>query len=263
MVKFCPLVSGSDGNSVYIGTEYTNILIDAGLSGKKIEEELSKVNVIAERLDGIFVTHEHSDHVQSVGILSRRYDLPVYATEGTWEAMDKPLGKIARKNRRVIYCGEKMEFNDLIINSFGIPHDAAEPVGYSIIANSVKMSVATDIGHITEDIKEGIADSDILLIEANHDVEMLKAGTYPYSLKQRILSDIGHLSNANAGKILAEMATSKLKHVFLGHLSHENNRPELAYKTVENFLYENRLHVGKDFHMEIARRKEVSRLIQM
>ena len=263
MVKFCPVVSGSDGNSVYIGTEYTNILIDAGLSGKRIETELLKVNVMAEKLDGIFVTHEHSDHIQSVGILSRRYDIPVYATEGTWSAMENSLGKISRKNKEILYCGEKIEFNDLIINSFCIPHDAAEPVGYSVVADNIKMSVATDIGHITDDIRDGIADSDILLIESNHDVEMLKAGAYPYSLKQRILSDIGHLSNVNAGKLLTEMATLKLKHVFLGHLSHENNKPELAYKTVENFLYENRLHVGKDFHMEIARRKEASRLIQM
>lgn len=263
MVRFCPVVSGSSGNSIYIGTEYTNLLIDAGLSGKKIEEGLRDLNVLAETLDGIFVTHEHSDHIKGIGVLSRRYDLPVYATEGTWVAMEESLGNIARKNKKIIYCGEKLELNDLIIKPFCIPHDAAEPVGYSVFADRVKMTVATDIGHITDDIKEGISDSDILLLEANHDINMVKNGSYPYNLKKRILSDFGHLSNENAGILLAEMATEKLKHVFLGHLSMENNRPALAYKTVSDILFQRGINAGKDFSMDMANRSTISRCIQL
>lgn len=263
MIRFCPIVSGSSGNSVYIGTDYTHLLIDAGVSGKTIQGGLSALNVQGVMLDGIFVTHEHSDHVKGVGVLSRRFDLPVYATEGTWNAMESSLGQIARKNKKIIYSGEKLEINDLIISPFDIPHDAAEPVGYSVMAGDIKMTVATDLGHITDAVKNGIAHSDILLLEANHDVNMLKCGTYPYSIKQRILGEFGHLANENAGRLLSQMATKRLKHVFLGHLSAENNTPSIAYKAVENILNENGIKVGRDFSMEMASRHSVSRCIEL
>lgn len=262
MIRFCPVVSGSSGNSVYIGTDYTHLLIDAGVSGKAIQEGLSTINVEGGMLDGIFITHEHSDHIKGVGVLSRRFDLPIYATEGTWNAMESGLGKIARKNKKIIYSGEKLELNDLVISPFDIPHDAAEPVGYSVMAGDVKMTVATDLGHISDSVKNGIADSDILLLEANHDIDMLKRGPYPYTLKQRILGEFGHLANENAGKLLSEMTTKRLKHVFLGHLSSENNTPSLAYKAVESILYENGIKVGRDFSMELANRHSISRCIE-
>ncbi|MDD3569558.1 MAG: MBL fold metallo-hydrolase [Lachnospiraceae bacterium] len=261
-MRFCPVVSGSSGNSVYIGTDYTHLLIDAGVSGKAIQEGLSTMNVEGGMLDGIFITHEHSDHIKGVGVLSRRFDLPIYATEGTWNAMESGLGKIARKNKIIIYSGEKLELNDLVIKPFDIPHDAAEPVGYSVMAGDVKMTVATDLGHISESVKNGIADSDILLLEANHDIDMLKRGPYPYTLKQRILGEFGHLANENAGRLLSEMTTKRLKHVFLGHLSAENNTPSLAYKSVESILYESGIKVGRDFSMEMANRHSVSRCIE-
>lgn len=263
MIRFCPVVSGSSGNSVYIGTDYTHLLIDAGVSGKIIQAGLSVLNVEGAMLDGIFVTHEHSDHIKGVGVLSRRFDLPIYATEGTWNAMENSLGQIARKNKKIIYSGEKLEINDLVISPFDIPHDAAEPVGYSVMAGDIKMTVATDLGHITDSVKNGIADSDILLLEANHDINMLKSGTYPYSLKQRILGEFGHLANENAGRLLSQMTTKRLKHVFLGHLSAENNTPSLAYKAVENILNENGIKVGRDFSMEMASRHSVSRCIEL
>ncbi|HCT64142.1 MAG TPA: MBL fold metallo-hydrolase [Lachnospiraceae bacterium] len=262
-MRFCPVVSGSSGNSVYIGTDYTHLLIDAGVSGKIIQAGLSVLNVEGAMLDGIFVTHEHSDHIKGVGVLSRRFDLPIYATEGTWNAMENSLGQIARKNKKIIYSGEKLEINDLVISPFDIPHDAAEPVGYSVMAGDIKMTVATDLGHITDSVKNGIADSDILLLEANHDINMLKSGTYPYSLKQRILGEFGHLANENAGRLLSQMTTKRLKHVFLGHLSAENNTPSLAYKAVENILNENGIKVGRDFSMEMASRHSVSRCIEL
>lgn len=263
MIRFCPVVSGSSGNSVYIGTDYTHLLIDAGVSGKAIQAGLSAIDIEGEMLDGIFITHEHSDHIKGVGVLSRRFDLPIFATEGTWNAMEDGLGKIARKNKRIIYSGEKLELNDLVIRPFDIPHDAAQPVGYSVMAGDVKMTVATDLGHTSESVKNGIADSDILLLEANHDIDMLKRGSYPYSLKQRILGEFGHLANENAGKLLSEMTTTRLKHVFLGHLSSENNTPGLAYKAVENVLRDNGIKAGRDFTLEMANRHCISRCIEL
>lgn len=261
MIRFCPIVSGSSGNSTYIGTGHTHLLIDAGVSGKRIEEGLNCINVNCEELDGIFITHEHSDHIKGVGILSRRYDLPVYATEGTWNAMEDLLGKIARKNKKIIYSGEKLELNDVYIKPFDIPHDAAEPVGFNIFAGDIKMTVATDIGHASDCVKEGIADSDILLLEANHDIEMLKRGPYPYNTKQRILGDYGHMANVNAGRLLAEVMSEKIKHVFLGHLSAENNTPRLAYKAVEQVLFENGIKEGRDIKLELALRSTASTCI--
>ena len=254
MVRFCPIVSGSSGNSTYIGTEYTHILIDAGVSGKKIQDGLNAINIECGALDGIFVTHEHIDHIKCVGILSRRFDLPVYATEGTWEAMAGSLGDISRKNRKIIYGGEKLELNDIYIKPFEIPHDAAEPVGFSVFAGDFKVTVATDIGHASECVKENIADSDVLLLEANHDIEMLKRGSYPYNLKQRILGDYGHMANINAGRLLAEIMSARIKHVFLGHLSAENNTPEIAYRSVEQVMFDNNIKVGKDINIQLARR---------
>ena len=263
MIRFCPVVSGSSGNSVYIGTDYTHLLIDAGVSGKAIQEGLSNIDVEGEMLDGIFITHEHSDHIKGVGVLSRRFDLPIYATEGAWNAMESGLGKIARKNKKIIYSGEKLKLNDLVISPFDIPHDAAEPVGYSVMAGDVKMTVATDLGHISDSVKNGIADSDVLLLEANHDIDMLKRGPYPYTLKQRILGEFGHLANENAGRLLSEITTKRLKHVFLGHLSAENNTPSLAYKSVESILYECGIKIGRDFSMEMANRHTISRCIEL
>lgn len=263
MVRFCPVVSGSSGNSVYIGTEHTNVLIDAGLSGKSIEKCLKQLDVEVETLDGIFITHEHSDHVKGVGVLSRRYDLPVFATEGTWEALETSIGVIAKKNKNIIYSGERFRLNDIIIKPFDIPHDAVEPVGYSVFADDIKMTVATDMGHITDEIKNGIADSHVILLEANHDVNMVRNGAYPYPLKKRILSDLGHLSNENAGQLLAQITTEKLKHVFLGHLSLENNSPALAYKTVSDVLFGCGITAGREFCMEMANRSGISSCIRL
>lgn len=258
MVKFCPLVSGSSGNSTYIGTEHTNILVDAGESGKKIEETLASINVCCKNIDGIFITHEHIDHIKGAGIISRRFDIPIYATEETWNAMEESLGAVARKNKKIIYSGEKLEFNDICIKPFSIPHDAADPVGFSIFAGNMKITVATDIGHASDDVKEAVSDSSILLLEANHDVEMLRHGPYPYNTKKRILSDYGHMANVNAGSLLAEIMSEKIKHIYLGHLSAENNTPSLAYKSIDNILYSHGMRAGKDFSMEVAKRSSAS-----
>lgn len=262
-VKFCPIASGSSGNSVFVGTEYTNILVDAGLTGKKIEERLSELNICAKNIDALFITHEHSDHIKGAGVLSRRFDIPVYATLGTWEAMSESIGDIFPKNKKYVYNGENCIINDVCIKPFEIPHDAAEPVGYSLFAEKYKFTIATDLGHITDTIKENIIDSDILLLEANHDLDMLINGSYPWPLKKRIMGDKGHISNDTAGALISEIMTGRLKHIFLGHLSDENNIPHLAYETVEKILTKNKIKLGTYLNMDLATRYSNSKMIQI
>lgn len=252
--EFCTLVSGSSGNSTYIGTKHTRILIDAGVSGKKIEQGLAELKLTGNEIDGLFITHEHLDHIKGAGIFSRRFDVPIYATYETWMAMEGTLGKISPGNKRFVYPGENCILNDICVRPFSIPHDAVAPVGYNVFAGDKKITLATDIGHITEEIRENIAESEILLLEANHDEEMLQKGSYPWHLKKRILSDTGHLSNKTAGELLSTVVDGKMKHVFLGHLSQENNEPHLAFDTVEKLLQKNRIQVGKHLKMEMAYR---------
>jgi phosphoribosyl 1,2-cyclic phosphodiesterase len=262
MVKFCPLASGSSGNCVFAGTPNTRILIDAGVSGKKIQDAMKEIGEDAAKLDAIFVTHEHKDHIKAVGILSRRFDIPIYATEGTWQGMENDIGAISRKNKCIIYSGEKNIVNDMCIKSFDIPHDALQPVGFSIFAGETKLTVATDMGHYTEEIKENLAESNALVLEANHDIQMLKNGSYPYMLKQRILGLNGHLANITAGSLLAEIMSETVQNVFLGHLSSENNTEKLAYDTVKKVLESRNIFVGKDLEMEMAQRNTVSRCLE-
>lgn len=235
-VTFCPLFSGSSGNSIFISTKSTKILIDAGVSGKKIENALTEINVSAKDLDAIFITHEHKDHITGAGILSRRFDIPLFATCGTWEYLDDNIGKISPNNKNFIYNQENCFINDICVLPFEIPHDANEPVGFNVFAGNTKITIATDFGYPTDLIKQSIFNSDILLLEANHDVNMLENGSYPYPLKQRILSDKGHISNITAGNLIKEVMNKKLKYIYLGHLSEENNDPSVAYATVLDIL---------------------------
>lgn len=262
-VQFCSIASGSNGSSVFAGTAHTRILIDAGLSGKRIQQGLLDIHIDPESIQALFITHEHADHIKGAGILSRRYDLPIYATPGTWEAMEGQLGMISPKNKCYVYQGENCVINDMCVKPFSVPHDAAEPVGYSIFAQGYKMTVATDMGHVTEEVKENITDSHILLLEANHDEDMLKKGRYPWALKQRILGENGHLSNVTAGKLLADVLTEKMKYVFLGHLSEDNNLPHLAFDTVEGILNKHHIQVGTYLKMDMAGRHCVGRMVEL
>lgn len=264
-LKFATIASSSSGNCIYVGTEYTNILIDAGLSGKKIEEGLKELELTGDKIDAIFVTHEHTDHVNGIGVISRRYNIPIYATEGTWENMPSTVKAetIRSDCKRYVYANENTFFNDLVIKPFDIPHDAKEPVGYSIMTEKDKITIATDIGHITDTIKENAKGSSILLLESNHDLNMLKNGAYAYSLKQRILSDYGHLSNENAGRFLSACADSRLKYVFLGHLSKDNNTPKVAFNTVRDIVTDSGIELGGDFNMWVAPPYGVKRRIEL
>jgi len=256
-VKFCPIASGSDGNSIYIGSDNTHILIDAGISGTRIKDGLiSDANISPESLDCIFITHEHTDHIQSAGVLSRRYGTSLCATEKTWAHIERHnlIGKVDSEKKHTIQVGEKFALGDMIVEAFDIPHDAAQPVGYCIYLEDKKIAVATDIGSVTDNIREKMFGADIVLIESNHDLEMLKNGRYPAVLKRRIMGERGHLSNRGAGELIVEIISKRMKHVFLGHLSAENNMPIIAMETVSSILDVNRIKVGKDISLHLAQR---------
>lgn len=258
---FCSLYSGSSGNCIFVSSGNTKILIDAGMSGKSIENALAIINQSPSEIDAIFVTHEHIDHVKGVGVLSRRYDIPIYANEPTFDAMANCIGRIADKNRMII-DSRCISINDMDIINYDIPHDAACPFGYSIHADNKKVCIATDLGHFTEEVRHSIEDADVLLLESNHDIEMLKFGPYPYTLKKRILSDVGHLSNEACGNAIVKITNDKHKNIILGHLSKTNNYPDLAYQTVVNILTENGIKLNSDITLTMAKRNEPSSYIE-
>lgn len=263
MIKFCSLYSGSSGNCIYLATDCTKILIDAGLSGKKIIEALCSIGEKPSELSAILVTHEHSDHTRGVGILSRKFDIPVYANENTWKAMEQDLGPIKVENKRCFNTGVQFGLGDVEVRSFGIPHDAAEPVAFNFFAKGKKITTATDIGHINKELLKYIENSDLLLLESNHDIEMLKVGPYPWHLKKRILGDHGHLSNEMAGKLVTYLAEKGTRRFLLGHLSRENNFPELAYQTVFNMLNDKKINIGTDILLDIALRDRASKVLEL
>ena len=263
MMKFCPIASGSSGNCVYVGTETTHLLIDAGLSGKRTEAGLSYIFRNFDetpKLSGILVTHEHSDHVSGVGILSRRYKLPVYASVNTWRFFLRhgTIGEVAPDLRKTIIPGETIEIGDMEITAFEVPHDASQPVGYRICGNGFKAAVATDMGYVTDTVRNLLRDVNVMLIECNHDVEMLQNGRYPKALKERVAGSRGHLSNVAAGALLAEVSDDNCKHIFLGHLSEENNLPLVALDTVESMLKAVGAFEAYEFKLCLAEREFVS-----
>lgn len=262
-MKFCSLYSGSSGNSIFIATENAKILIDAGLAGKRIEEALKSIGENLSDIDGIFVTHEHSDHTKGIGVISRKYDVPIYSNAKTWEAMEGSLGKIKEHNIKVMDRRSTISIKDLDIKSFNIPHDAIAPVGYTINSSGKQMSIATDFGIYTEEIRDNIRDSEVILLECNHDINMLKFGPYPYNLKRRILSEVGHLSNEDCAKAIVNLITySPNKKIVLGHLSSTNNNPHLAIETVRGILHENKI-TPKDITLSMANRLNPSNMIEI
>lgn len=221
-----------------VANEDTKLLIDAGLSAKKLEQMMRERDFAAGELQAILVTHEHSDHVKGLGAMARKYSLPIYANAKTWGELDSVLGDIEDDQRRILHTGDSLEFGSIRVESYPISHDAVEPVGYCFYENGLKLSLATDLGYVSEKVKEKIGDSDVLVIESNHDVEMLRMGRYPWNVKRRILGDTGHLSNEAAGDALCEVLTDRTKRVYLAHLSRDHNLLDLARMTVHNILEE-------------------------
>ncbi len=263
-MRLCSIASGSSGNCIYVGSDATHLLIDVGISGKRTEIGLNTLELSGKDVDGILITHEHSDHVAGLGVLSRKYGIPIYATKGTIEAILKNGGKNAPDSSlfHEIKADEKLVIKDLTVSPMRISHDAAEPVAYRFSYDKKKVAVCTDLGVFNEYTVECLKGMDALLLEANHDINMLQVGPYPYYLKQRILGDRGHLSNENAGRLLNRILHDDLKTIVLGHLSKENNMPELAYEAVrmEITMGENP-YKAEDFRIMVADRSNPSPII--
>lgn len=260
MLKFTSLYSGSSGNCLFVETENTKILIDAGVSLKKIEKGLENFDVLPSNLDAVIVTHEHTDHIQSLGNLSKKFDIPVFATSKTFDAMPKQTEKITDKNKNNINIDEKFSIGDIEILPFKIPHDAADPCGFTLFSNNKKISIATDVGHMTNDILKHIDGSEFILLEANYDSNVLKYTKYPFKLKERIAGPSGHLSNKAAGQTINYLINSGLKKAVLGHLSKESNFPELAYQTVVNEILSSGTNID-NFNLSVASRDFPGKLI--
>lgn len=265
-MRLCSIASGSSGNCVYVGSEATHLLVDIGISGKRTEEGLHALGLTGREIDGILITHEHADHIQGLGVIVRKYGTPVYATAGTIKEIKKSggLGNIDESLFREVREDVKFTLKDLTVNPMHISHDAAQPVGYRIGYGSKRVAICTDLGFFNDYTVECLRGMNALLLEANHDVNMLQVGPYPYYLKQRILSDRGHLSNENSGRLLCRILHDNLKTVLLGHLSKENNLPELAYESVrmEINMDENPYKAG-DFDIRVASRSEVTPVVNI
>lgn len=263
MFNFISLYSGSTGNCLLVQSDESNILIDAGVSQKKIMTALASFDLSLENIDAIVITHEHSDHIASVGSISKKYDIPVYCNIETLNAMPTQKEKMPDDNICLFRPNKKFKIKDLEIHGFQIPHDAANPCGFNIYHDSKKITIATDIGHMDNTLLSHLKNSSFILLEANYDPDILKYGRYPYSLKQRILGPTGHLSNETSAKTITELASKyDLKSAMLGHLSKENNFPELAFKTVSDELIRNNI-TSKDLTLNIASRDIPSKLIKL
>ena len=235
-LRLCPLKSSSKGNATLVLEDTTKILVDCGISGKSLAESLSNLGISPEELDAILITHEHSDHTKGIGIVSRKFGLPIYANAPTWQALDEQTKNLDPANKKTFTTGCEFYINDIKITPFKTSHDAAQSVGYVFETNGSKVAIATDMGIVTSQTLDTLTGCDAVLIEANYDPNLLEIGSYPYELKRRIKSDIGHLSNDDSGALAQSLAQSGTKEIILGHLSEENNFPQLALKTVENFL---------------------------
>ena len=230
MLKFCSLFSSSDGNSLFIKSDSFSIFIDAGVRTSKIVNALSSIGENINNINAILITHEHSDHIKGLSVLSKKYNIPVFANKETWNFL--PKDKIIEENQKQFNMYKELKIGDLNILLFEIPHDAINPSGFNITVGNSKISVATDLGHVTQEIFNLLKNSKFIMLESNYDPEVLKCSSYPYKLKTRIAGPNGHLSNNTAGKVISRLVNNGLKSVMLGHLSKETNFPELAMRTV-------------------------------
>ncbi len=256
-MRMCSIASGSSGNCIYAGSEHTHIIVDAGISAKRIEEGLNRMELTSSELSGIVITHEHSDHIKSLGVLARRYHLPMYATMETICAIQSmaSLGSYDFELFHEIRPKQRFMIGDMSLLPLPVSHDAANPVCYRIEHEQSAMAVVTDLGCYDEELISELKELDVLLLESNHDVKMLEAGRYSYPLKRRILGKKGHLSNESAGRLLEKLLHDGLKTIFLGHLSKENNLAELAYEAVRLEITMGKSpYRGDDFKIITARR---------
>lgn len=259
MARLCPLFSGSNGNSIYIGSGNTGILIDVGRSAKQIEEAIKRSEIDINGIKAIFVTHEHSDHIKGLRVFASRYGIDVYSSKGTIEAMEYKGGILCDKFCYRVIPDDGRYIEDIFVKSFPTSHDCKDSVGYVInTGDGRKITIATDIGYISDQVRAAIEGCDLLFIESNHDVNMLRNGPYPYYLKRRILSDKGHLSNEACAKELPKFAKKGTTRFMLAHLSTENNIPELAYQTALSSFMTEGLIEGIDFELSVAPKENLT-----
>ncbi len=261
MLKFISIGSGSSGNCYYLQTANDALLIDAGVGIRAMKKHLHDHDIRLHNVKRILVTHDHADHIKSVGVVSNEYNIPVYATNAVHNGISRNYcvtKKIPSDSVKVLVPGRSIRLGDFNVTPFSVPHDASDNVGYKIEVDDVTFCLMTDVGHVTEEMQQYIGEANYLVIEANYDTEMLRTGPYPQHLKVRIDGPMGHLSNTACGEAIANYATSQLKHVWLCHLSEENNHPVLAQKTIEQTLRGYGIIAGKDFKVDVLKRKSPS-----
>ncbi len=262
-MRICVLGSGSKGNCTYVEGENTRILIDAGLSKLEIEKRLSLINVNPSEIDSILITHEHSDHIAGVGNFCRKYGCKIYAHQYIWPLLEQKINGINLK-QQVEFNNKDFSINEFNISNFDLDHDSIHCVGFSISNGKTTISSATDLGHITDDIIKKLYQSDLVILESNHDVEkLMKNPNYPYQLKQRILSNHGHLSNDATANAIIKMLGKKVRGIILAHLSEDNNTPQLAYQTVQNVLKTNKANSNQNLVIDIAQQRQVGRIYKI
>lgn len=262
-LRVCSLFSGSSGNTTLIAGSKSKILIDCGVSARATETALFNVGVNPESIKGIFITHEHSDHIKGVGIMSRKYNIPVYANEKTWEAMSAKVGEIPSMCVRFVNNNSDMYIDDLCVSNFKTSHDTVDPIGYTVENGNKKVSIVTDTGVVSNSIINAIMGSQLLLLESNYDKKMLAECTYPAMLKHRIAGNKGHLSNEDCAETILKLMDSNIKYILLSHLSKESNTPEIAYCTVKNVLEQNGVYIGNDVMVDMTYRDKSTQVYNL
>lgn len=248
MARFCPLFSGSSGNSSYLGSRSAGVLIDAGCSARRLDGRMRLCGIDPLAVGGILVTHEHSDHVSGLRVFAKKYGLPVYGSAGTLGAIAGSLEGVELRD-----IGDGAEIAGMEVRAFPTSHDCAQPTGYRIHTwDGRDFCFATDLGYLSDEVKENLLGCDMVVIESNHDIEMLRNGPYPYYLKRRILSDQGHLSNAACAQFLPELLKSGVRRFMLAHLSDTNNTPRLALETSLSALVQAGFVQDVDFILQVA-----------
>ncbi|MGD6804589.1 MBL fold metallo-hydrolase [Rossellomorea vietnamensis] len=248
-MHFSVLASGSTGNAIFVETDQNSFLVDAGLSGKQMEALFQKIGRNIKELTGILVTHEHSDHIKGIGILARKYGLPIYANAKTWKAMDPLIGNVPLEQKFEFGMEKVQTFGSLDIESFGVSHDAAEPMFYTFHHEGRKLVLVTDTGYVSDRMKGIISNANTYVFESNHDVDMLRMCRYPWSIKRRILSDVGHVSNEDAAIAMSEVFGDQTNSIYLAHLSKDNNMKDLARMSVSQTLESKGIRVGEQFNL--------------
>ncbi len=261
MIEFLCLGSGSSGNSYFLKTPNSGILIDAGIGIRQMKKSLKEHGFSLDLVDAVFITHDHADHIKAVGHLANDFDKPIYATELVHLGINRNYcitSKLTPEHQRIVSKGQTTQFGGFSITPFEVSHDSTDCVGYRIEAEGVVFCIVTDCGVVTPQVADAITQANYLVIEANHEESMLQNGPYPAYLKGRIQSEKGHLGNRQCAQALVSYATPNLRYVWLCHLSEENNHPELARKTIDQMLRENGIIAGKDFGLEVLKRKTPS-----